>query len=66
MPLQNNDLLEFKVPSERDKRIKARKYAWSPEQYLDFIETGMRMCPDLKKARALKMRHGPTVRFDLK
>ena len=66
MPLRNNDLLELKVPTERDKRFKARRYNWSPEQYLEFVELGMRMCPDLKKARALKKKHGPTVRFEFK
>ena len=66
--LNSSDLdLEFKIPTEEDFAVERHRkpVKLSSERYFEFVELGMRMCPDLKKARALKMKTGPKVRFEL-
>ena len=59
--------LEFKIPTEADMIAERNRspLKLSADKYFEFVELGIRMCPDLKKARALKHRAGLKVRFEL-
>jgi hypothetical protein len=57
--------LKFKIPSREDKRIALEYHPLTPMQYLDFIETGIKLLPDLEAARDRNFLDAPTVRFSL-
>jgi hypothetical protein len=57
--------LKFKIPSREDKHPSLEYHPLTPTQYLNFIETGIKLLPDLKAARERSFTHAPTVRFSL-
>ena len=57
--------LKLKIPSHEDKSPALEYHPLTPSQYLEFIETGMKLLPDLKAARERNFSHAPTVRFSL-
>ena len=65
MQLAENDILTFKTPAAVDKRLKAEKKVLSARDYLDLIESAIKVNPDYQKAQEYHMRHFPKVRFEL-
>ena len=65
MKLSGNNILDLKMPSTMDCRQRARYHSLPPKKYLDFIETGLKMNRYIKKYVELRMKQGPTVRFEL-
>jgi len=63
----NPDLeLKFKIPTEEDFIHNKRIYKpLSPEKYLAFVKMGLNMNKYLDKYMAIRMKQGPTVRFEL-
>lgn len=57
--------LEFKIPSKDDARIPLQYAPLSPRQYLDLIEAGIKLLPDVEAAMKRHQRNAPTVRFEL-
>ncbi|HCE45653.1 MAG TPA: hypothetical protein DET40_19090 [Lentisphaeria bacterium] len=57
--------LKFKIPSYEDKTPALEYHPLTPSQYLNFIETGIKLLPDLKAARERSMLHAPTAKFRL-
>ncbi len=57
--------LKFKIPSFKDMPPALEYHPLTPSQYLDFIEIGIKLLPDLKAARERSFTHAPTVRFSL-
>lgn len=62
MPLGD---LKFKIPSHEDKSPALEYHPLTPSQYLEFIEIGMKLLPDLDSARERNFSNAPTVRFSL-
>ena len=57
--------LQFKIPTKKDASI-ALKYApLSPRKYLNLIEAGIKLLPDVEAAMKRHQRNAPTVRFEL-
>jgi hypothetical protein len=65
MKLSENNILDLKMPSAMDCRQRAIYYSLTPKKYLDFIDTGLKMNRYIKKYVGLRMKQGPTVRFEL-
>lgn len=64
---KNSDLkMTFKIPTEEDFQYNKREY-WplSSKKYLDFIELGLKLNPNIKKAFEFHKKHAPKVRFEL-
>ena len=57
--------LNFKIPSSEDQSTALEYRPLTPSQYLEFIEIGMKLLPDLNAARERSFTHSPTVRFRL-
>ena len=57
--------LKFKIPSSKDMHPALEYHPLTPTEYLNFIETGIKLLPDLEAARKWNMRHAPSVRFKL-
>lgn len=56
--------LDLKILRAADRKI--RKYhPLSPKEYLEFIDTTIKLLPDSKKAMELSMRNYPKVPFYL-
>jgi hypothetical protein len=66
-PQNNPDLeLEFKIPTEEDFIHNKRIYhPLTSEKYLAFVKMGLKMNKYLDKYITLRMKQGPTVRFEL-
>jgi hypothetical protein len=65
MKLSENNILDLKMPSAMDCRQRARHHSLPPKKYLDFIEMGLKTNRYIKKYVGLRMKQGPTVRFEL-
>jgi len=62
--LSSSDL-KFKIPSSKDMRQALEYHPLTPMEYLTFIETGIKLLPDLEAARKRNMKHIPKTRFRL-
>ena len=63
--MKNNKFdLNLREP-EMDYEVKKRYFSLTPEQYVDFIETGLKLLPDLKAAIKKRKEEIPTVKFKL-
>lgn len=57
--------LDFKRPSKDDVRTPLKYAPLSPRKYLDLIEAGIKLLPDVEAAMKRHQRNAPTVRFEL-
>ncbi len=65
MKLSENNILDFKMPSAMDCRQRAKYHSLSPQKYLEFIKLGLKTNRYKDKYIKLRMKQGPTVRFEL-
>ena len=57
--------LKFKIPSRKDEPPALKYHPLTPRQYLNLIETGIKLLPDLEAARKWNMSCAPKTRFKL-
>lgn len=63
--LSKNMELNFKIPSKEDMLSCHKRHTLSPEKYLEFIELGLAIVPNLKKLKRLRIKEAPKVPFKL-
>ena len=63
--MKNNKFdLNLRDP-EMGYEVKNKYLSLTPEQYADFIETGLKLLPDLKAVLKKRKKDIPTVKFKL-